>query len=363
MRNKNNCTLQRFLIIHTMEFTAQQIASLLSGTVEGNPEASVSNVSRIEEGSPGTLSFLANPKYTPYIYETLSSIVIVNNSFEAEKPVHATLIRVPDAYSAFAQLLEIYQKFKSDKKGISSLAFVAKDVNLGDDIYIGEFAFVGDRASIGNRVKIYPQTYIGDDCVIGDDTIIFPGTKIYAGTRIGKQCVLHAGCVLGSDGFGFAPQSDNQYKKVPQTGIVILEDYVEIGANTTIDRATLGSTIVRKGVKLDNLIQVAHNVEIGENTVIAAQTGISGSTKIGANCMFGGQVGLAGHLTIADGVKIAAQSGIGSSIKDQGSVMMGSPALPFTDYKRILIHFKRLDQMANRITELEEKLNKIGDQA
>lgn len=344
-----------------MEFTAQQIAALLSGTVEGNPEASVSNVSRIEEGTPGTLSFLANPKYTPYIYETQSSIVIVNNDFVAEKSIQATLIRVPDAYSAFASLLEIYHKFKSDKRGISSLAFVAKDAKLGNDVYLGEFAFIGERAVLGERVKIYPQTYIGDDCVIGDDTIIYPGTKIYPGTRIGKDCLLHAGCVIGSDGFGFAPQTDNQYKKVPQTGIVILEDYVEIGANTTIDRATLGSTIVRKGVKLDNLIQVAHNVEIGENTVIAAQTGISGSTKIGANCMFGGQVGLAGHLSIADGVKIAAQSGIGSSIKEQGSVMMGSPALPFADYKRILVHFKRLDQLVNRIQELEDKLGKMSN--
>lgn len=342
-----------------MKFSAAQIAALLSGTVDGDAEVTVSNVSRIEEGQPGTLSFLANPKYTPYIYSTSSSIVIVNNEFEAEQPIAATLIRVADAYSAFAKLLELYQQFQNDKKGVSSLSFVGTESVLGNDVYIGEFAFVGEKCSIGERVKIYPQAYIGDQCVIGDDSIIYPGVKLYAGTKVGKGCILHAGCVIGSDGFGFAPQQDNQYKKVPQTGIVILEDYVEIGANTTVDRATLGATVLRKGVKLDNLIQIAHNVEIGENTVIAAQTGVSGSTKIGSNCMFGGQVGLAGHITIANGVKLAAQSGIGSSVKQDDVIMMGSPAIPIGDYKRSFVHFKRLDQMAKKIQELENKLNSL----
>ncbi|MDP3446324.1 MAG: UDP-3-O-(3-hydroxymyristoyl)glucosamine N-acyltransferase, partial [Ignavibacteria bacterium] len=339
-----------------MEFSAQQIAALLSGTVEGDPQITVSNVSRIEEGEPGTLSFLANPKYTNYIYSTQSSIVIVNNSFKPEQPISATLIRVEDAYSAFAQLLEFYQKNMNDKKGVSSLAFVSTDANIGADNYIGEFAFIGEKALLGNNVKIYPQVYIGDNCEIGDDTVIHPGVKLYAGTKIGKACIIHAGCVLGSDGFGFAPQTDQKYLKVPQTGIVILEDNVELGANTTIDRATIGATIIRKGVKLDNLIQVGHNVEIGENTVIAALTGISGSTKIGSNCMFGGQVGLAGHLTVADGVKIAAQSGLGSNIREKGQVYMGSPAMPFSDYRRVLVHFKQLDATVKRIQELEAKL-------
>ncbi|PKP52874.1 MAG: UDP-3-O-(3-hydroxymyristoyl)glucosamine N-acyltransferase [Bacteroidetes bacterium HGW-Bacteroidetes-1] len=343
-----------------MEFSAQQIAELLSGTVEGNPDIKVSNIARIEGGQPGTLTFLANPKYTPFIYETKSSIVIVNNGFLPEFPIHATLIRVADSYSAFAQLLEWYQKI-SEKSGVSSLAYIAADAKVGEDGYVGEFAFIGEKAVIGKHVKIFPQVYVGDNCEIGDDTIIYPGVKLYGGTKVGKKCILHAGCVLGSDGFGFAVQQDQQYKKVPQTGIVVLEDYVEIGANTTIDRATLGETIIRKGVKLDNLIQVAHNVEIGENTVIAAQTGISGSTKIGSNCMFGGQVGLAGHIVIADGVKIAAQSGVGSHIREKDSVLMGSPAFALSDFKRSTVHFKRLDQMAKKIAELEEKVSQLSN--
>ncbi len=342
-----------------MKFTAEQIASLLLGTVDGNPEAEVSNVARIEEGQAETLSFLANPKYTPYIYTTKSSIVIVNKDFVPDQPLTATLIRVDDAYSAFAKLLELYQQFQQNKQGVSSLAFVGKQTALGDGIYLGEFAYVGDHVKIGDRVKIYPQAYIGDQCEIDDDAVVYPGAKLYAGTKVGKRCVIHAGAVVGSDGFGFAQQQDQQYKKVPQTGIVILEDDVEIGANTTIDRATLGATILRKGVKLDNLIQIAHNVEVGENSVMAAQTGVSGSTKIGANCMFGGQVGLAGHITVAQGVKLAAQSGIGSSIRENDVILMGSPAIPIGDYKRASVHFKRLDQMAKKLQELEQKLNSL----
>ena len=342
-----------------MKFTAAQIAALLSGLVEGDENVSVSNVSKIEDGKPETISFLANVKYTPYIYETEASIVIVNKDFKPDKPVKTTLIRVDDAYSAFAKLLEVYQQYTGNKTGISSLAFFGQDTVYGDDLYAGPFACIGDRVKLGNNVKIYPQVYIGDDCQIGDDSILYPGARLYAGTVLGKSCVIHAGAVLGSDGFGFAPQSDNQYKKVPQIGQVILEDFVEIGANTTIDRATLGATVIRKGAKLDNLIQVAHNVEIGENTVMAAQTGISGSTKIGKSCMFGGQVGLAGHLTIANGVKLAAQSGVGTSIRKEDAVYMGSPAIPADEYKRIYMHTRRLDRLMDRVQQLEKQLSEI----
>jgi UDP-3-O-[3-hydroxymyristoyl] glucosamine N-acyltransferase len=342
-----------------MKFTAAQIAALLSGIVEGDENVSVSNVSKIEEGKPETLSFLANVKYTPYIYETEASIVIVNKDFKPDKPVKTTLIRVDDAYSAFAKLLEVYQQYAGNKTGISSLAFFGQETVYGEELYAGAFAYIGDRVKLGNNVKIYPQVYIGDDCQIGDDSILYPGARLYAGTVLGKSCVIHAGAVLGSDGFGFAPQSDNQYKKVPQIGQVILEDFVEIGANTTIDRATLGATVIRKGAKLDNLIQVAHNVEIGENTVMAAQTGISGSTKIGKSCMFGGQVGLAGHLTIANGVKLAAQSGIGTSIRKEDAVFMGSPAIPADEYKRIYMHTRRLNRLMDRVQQLEKQLSEI----
>ncbi|MDD4372981.1 MAG: UDP-3-O-(3-hydroxymyristoyl)glucosamine N-acyltransferase [Bacteroidales bacterium] len=342
-----------------MKFTAAQIAALLSGIVDGDENVTVSNVSKIEEGKPETLSFLANVKYTPYIYETEASIVIVNKDFKPDKPVKTTLIRVDDAYTAFAKLLEMYQQYTSTKTGISTLAFFGQEVENGENLYAGPFACIGDRVKLGNNVKIYPQVYIGDDCQIGDDCILYPGAKLYAGTVLGKSCVIHAGAVLGSDGFGFAPQSDNQYKKVPQIGQVILEDFVEIGANTTIDRATLGATVIRKGVKLDNLIQVAHNVEIGENTVMAAQTGISGSTKIGKGCMFGGQVGLAGHLIIANGVKLAAQSGVGTSIRKEDAVFMGSPAIPADEYKRIYMHSRRLDRLMDRVQELERQLSEI----
>lgn len=344
-----------------MEFSAQQIASLLGGTIEGNPNEMVSTLAKIEEGTKGTLSFLANPKYTPYIYTTDASIVIVNETFVSEKQVKSTLIRVPDAYLAFAQLLEMYQEYKNDKKGVSSLAFIASSTTYGEGFYAGEFVSIGENVSIGKNVKVYPHVYIGDDCTLGDDTIVFPGAKIYAETIIGRSCTIHAGVVLGSDGFGFAPQADNQYKKIPQNGNVVLEDYVEIGANTTVDRATLGSTIIRKGVKLDNLIQIAHNVEIGDNTVIAALTGVSGSTKIGKNCMIGGQVGLAGHLTIADGVKLAAQSGVASSLKEENMIWMGSPVVPIGEAKRTFIHLRRLDQLSKRVQELENKLAKLSE--
>lgn len=338
-----------------MKFTAQQIAEALGGKVDGKPETEVSNLSKIEEGKPGTLSFLANPKYVSYIYQTEASIVIVNENFVPEKPIKATLIRVKDAYSSFATLLEMYQQSKSKKTGISKQAFIDPSAEIGKDVYVGEFVSVGPGTTISDKVKIYPNTVIGGNCKIGEDTIIFAGAKIYDDTIIGRECTIHAGVVLGSDGFGFAPQDDNNYRKVPQIGNVVIEDRVEIGSNTTIDRATLGSTIIRRGVKIDNLIQIAHNVEIGENTVIAAQTGISGSTKIGRNCMIGGQVGIIGHLIIADGVKIAAQSGIGKSILEENFIVEGSPAFNVREYQRSYVHFRRLDTIVKRINDLERK--------
>ena len=340
-----------------MEFSAVQIATFLSGTVEGDPEVKVYNVAKIEEGAPGMLSFLANPKYSQYLYTTKSSIVLINNDFELQGEVAATLIRVPDAYAAFAQLLGLYQQFMQSKTGVSSLAFISKDATYGDDVYIGEFAFIGERVKIGNRVKIYPQAYIGDDAVIGDDTIVYAGAKLYAQTVVGKSCILHSGCVIGADGFGFAPQEDGSYKKIPQIGNVSIGDNVEIGANTCVDCATMGSTRIHNGVKLDNLIQVAHNVELGNNTAMAAQTGVSGSTKIGANCIVAGQVGIAGHLHIANNTKIGAQSGIISNIKREGEEVMGSPVMPVKDFLRMSIHLRQMDKLVRRVEELEKKLN------
>ena len=342
-----------------MEFSATQIATFLSGTIEGNPDVKVYNVAKIEEGAPGMLSFLANPKYSQYLYTTQSSIVLINNDFELQDKVSATLIRVPDAYAAFAQLLGLYQQFMQAKSGVSSLSFISKDATYGEDVYIGEFAFIGERAKIGNRVKIYPQVYIGDDVVIGDDTVIYAGAKLYAQSVVGKSCVLHSGCVIGADGFGFAPQEDGSYKKIPQIGNVVLGNNVEIGANTCIDCATMGSTRINDGVKLDNLIQIAHNVELGKNTAIAAQTGVSGSTKIGSNCVIAGQVGFVGHIHVADGTKIGAQSGILGNVKKNGEELMGSPAFNIKDYLRSSVHIKNMDKLVKRIEELEKKLKEI----
>ncbi len=338
-----------------MKFTAEQIASALNGVVEGNENVEVSTLSKIEEGKHGSLSFLANPIYSKYIYKTEASIVIVNEDFIVEHPVEATLIRVKDAYSAFTILLEMVQQAKNNKTGISDKAAIAPTAKLGQNVYIGDFVVIGDNSVIGDNTKIYANCCLGDNCRIGTDSTLFYGVKVYDECIIGNYCTLHAGVTIGADGFGFAPQSDGDYKKIPQIGNVLIEDNVEIGTNTTIDRATLGSTIIRKGVKLDNLIQIAHNVEIGENTVIAAQTGIAGSTKIGKNCMFGGQVGIIGHLTIADGVKISAQSGIGKSIKKPDSVWEGSPAFNLSDFKRSYVNFKNLDSIAKRLHRLEQQ--------
>lgn len=342
-----------------MEFTAKQVSDLLGGKVEGDANTKVNTLSKIEEGTTGSLSFLANPKYIQHIYTTKASLVIVNEDFVAEHPVSATLIRVPNAYESFVKLLEIYNQIQLNKKGIEQPSFISSTAKLGDDCYVGAFAYIGNNAVIGNNVKIYPQAYVGDNVVIGNNTTLFSGAKVYSECKIGANCTLHTGTVIGADGFGFTPNSENNYKKVPQIGNVIIEDHVEIGANTSVDRATLGSTIIRKGVKLDNLIQIAHNVEIGENTVIAAQTGIAGSTKIGRDCMIGGQVGIVGHITIADKVKIAAQSGIGSSITTEGEIVQGSPAFGIGDYKRTYVVFRKLPELDKRIKELEQMLKNL----
>jgi UDP-3-O-[3-hydroxymyristoyl] glucosamine N-acyltransferase len=341
-----------------MEFTAQQIAELLQGTVDGNPNEKVSRLSKIEEGTSGSLSFLANPIYTPYIYSTQASIVIVNSDFAAEKEVKATMVRVENAAQSFAKLLEVYNTIKRNKVGIEANSFIDPTAKHGDDLYLGAFAYIGKEVKIGNRVKIYPNAYVGDNCEIGDDTTLFPGVKVYSDCIIGKNVTLHSGVVVGGDGFGFQP-NNGSLQKVAQIGNVIIEDLVEVGSNTTIDRATLGSTIIRKGVKLDNLIQIAHNVEIGENTVIAAQTGVAGSTKIGKNCMIGGQVGIVGHIQIADGVKIAAQSGIGASINNPGEILQGSPAFNIGEFKRTYVLFRKLPELEKKIIELQRSLAEI----
>ena len=335
-----------------MEFSAKQIAEMLNGTIEGNAGAIVNKLSKIEEGEPGSLSFLANPLYTHYIYTTNASIIIVNKSFIPERPVKSTLIKVDSAENAFAKLLDLYNQIKLNKVGVSKQCYIAETAKVGEKVYIGEFAFIGENAVIGNNVKIYPQVYIGDNTTVDDNTIIFPGVKIYSDNKIGKNCIIHSGVVIGSDGFRFAPQNEDN-KKIAQIGNVIIEDDVEIGANCAIDRATLGSTILRKGVKFDNLIHIAHNVEVGENTFIAANNVIAGSTKIGKNCMFSGQVGIVGHLNIADNTIIAAQSGISKSITKKGDAYMGSPAFEVGKYRKSYIHFRNLEDIVKRIEKLE----------
>lgn len=338
-----------------MTFTAKDIARLLNGTVEGDENVTVDKLAKIEEGTQGSLSFLANPKYTSFIYTSAASIIIVDKQFTPEKAVKATLIRVDDPYAAFAGLLDHYNQLKLDKRGISDQAFISPSAKIGKNVYIGPFAFIGENAVIGDKTKIYPQSYVGDDVTIGKNTTLFSGVKVYAGNVIGSNCIIHAGVVIGADGFGFAPQQDSNYKKVAQIGNVIIEDNVEIGANTTIDRATLGSTIIRKGVKLDNLIQIAHNVEVGENTVMAAQSGIAGSSKVGRNCMVAAQVGIVGHLTVGNNVKVAGQSGVTTNLKDD-AVVFGSPAFDAGKYRKAYVHFRNLQKLVDRIEELEKKL-------
>ena len=335
-----------------MKITAEQIASVLGGEVVGNPQEEVSTLAKIEEGAKGAISFLANPKYVHHIYTTKASVVIVNKTFEPEHKVEATLIKVDDAYKAFSKLLEYYNQVKLMKSGIEQPSVISEGATYGTDLYLGSFCYVGKNTKIGDNVKIYPNTFIGDNVVIGDNTVLFAGVRVYSESIIGAGCTLHAGTIIGSDGFGFAPNGDGTYSKVPQIGNVIIEDNVEIGAATTIDRATLGSTIIRKGVKLDNQIQIAHNVEIGENTVIASQTGVAGSTKIGKNCMIGGQVGIVGHLTIGDNVKIQAQSGVTKNLESNIAVQ-GSPAIGHTDFLKSYSHFRNLPKIVDDVEELK----------
>jgi len=336
-----------------MKFTATQISEIIDGDIDGNPNEEVHKLSKIEEGEKGSLTFLSNPKYQSYLYTTKASIAIVNKDFVLESKIKTTLIKVEDAYKAFSKLLEYYNQVKLNKSGIESPNFINDNAKIGKDVYIGALTYIGENVDIGNKVKIYPNVFIGDNVIIQEGTIIFAGAKIYSESQIGKNCTVHSGVIIGSDGFGFVPDENGVYNKIPQIGNVILEDNVDIGSGTTIDRATLGSTIIRKGVKLDNQIQIAHNVEVGENTVIAAQAGIAGSTKIGKSCQIGGQVGIVGHVTIGNNVRIQAQSGIGRSLKDN-EVVQGSPALGYSDYNKSYVHFKNLSKLVNKINELEK---------
>ena len=342
-----------------MKFTAAQIAGILEGEIIGDPNVEVDKLAKIEEGTAGAITFLANPKYTSFIYSTKASITIVSKKFEAEESLSTTLIKVEDPYMAFSKLLEYYNQVKLNKSGIESPSFIAESARYGENLYLGAFSYLGEQVKLGDNVKIFPNVYIGDNVQIGNDVIIFPGAKIYSESIVGNNCVIHGGVIIGADGFGFSPNEEGEYSKVPQIGNVIIEDYVDIGAGTTIDRATLGSTIIRKGVKLDNQIQIAHNVEIGENTAVAAQTGVAGSTKIGKNCLIGGQVGVAGHIHIGNRVKIQAQSGIGRNIKDD-EVIQGSPSFGYNDFNKSYVLFKKFPKIEDRLTQIEKKLKDNG---
>jgi len=341
-----------------MDIKARDIADYLHGTVEGDENVCVSNISKIEDGKQGTLAFLANPKYEKFIYETRASVVLVNNDFVPEQPVQCTLIRVPDAYQAFASLLTLYQQTLIHKTGIEQPSYIDPSATVGDDIYLGAFAYIGSKSTIGAKTRIYPQTYIGSNVKIGDHTTIYAGVKIYDDTVIGSNCVIHAGAVIGSDGFGFAPAENETFKKIPQTGNVVIEDDVEIGANTTIDCATIGSTVIHRGAKLDNLIQIGHNGEIGENTVMAALTGVAGSSKVGKNCMVGGQVGIAGHITIGDKVKIGAMTGISNSIKPN-KIVLGIPAMDHDKALKTMVVYRRLPELRDQVLELKKEIEEL----
>jgi len=342
-----------------MQFTAAQLAAIINGSIEGDPGVQVGSFGKIEEARQGQLAFLANPKYEDFLYTTSASIIIINDGLVLKQPLSATLIRVPDAYSSFAQLLSTYQELVSKQlNGIQQPSHIATTATIGENVYVGAFSYIGEKVGVGNNVKIHPQVYIGNDVRIGDNTVLHPGVRIYQGCRIGAGVTIHAGTVIGSDGFGFAPQSDGTYKKVPQIGNVIIEDNVEIGSNCSIDRATIGSTIIHSGAKLDNLIQIAHNVEIGNYTVIAAQSGVSGSTKVGKNVMIGGQVGIVGHITIADGSKINGQSGVTKSIKFPLAVT-GSPAFNYVDALRAQAVSRNLPELERRIKELEKQIQQL----
>lgn len=341
-----------------MKFVANQIAQLLGGTVDGDANVEVWKLCKIEEGEPGGISFLANMKYTHYIYNTHASIVIVKSDFQPEQPVSATLVRVAEPYLAFASLLKTYNEMQLNKSGISQQSFIATSATVGDNCYVGAFAFIGENVKIGRNVKIYPQVYVGDNCIIGDDTTLFSGVKVYCNNVIGSRCILHSGCVLGADGFGFAPKADGTWDKIDQIGNVVVEDDVEIGANTCLDRATMGSTIIHRDAKIDNLCQIAHNVVVGANTAIASQSGIAGSGKIGSNCILAGQVGIVGHIEVGDHVTIAAQSGVTNNV-ESNQVLLGSPAVEAHRQRRNYVLMRNLDKMAKRISELEKIVEEL----
>jgi UDP-3-O-[3-hydroxymyristoyl] glucosamine N-acyltransferase len=343
-----------------MHFTAAQIATLINGTIEGSPDAGVDSFGKIEEAKNGQLTFFANPKYEEFLYTTQASVIIINQDYQLRQPISSTLVRVADAYSAFAVLLDKYQQMMQQQmKGIQQPSFISSTALLGENVFVGAFAYIGENVKVGDNSRIFPNVYLGDNVIVGNNSVIYPGVKIYHDCIIGSHVIIHAGTVLGSDGFGFAPQPDGSFKKVPQIGNVVLEDYVEIGANTTIDRATIGSTIIRSGAKLDNLIQIAHNVDIGNSTVIAAQAGISGSTRVGKGVMIGGQAGVVGHLQIADGVKINAQSGVSKAIKTPGTAVTGSPAYDYTSALRSQAVSRKLPELEKRVKELEEQLKEL----
>lgn len=345
-----------------MHFSALQIAAHIGGKIEGDPEAKVSGVAKIEEAAEGQLSFIANPKYQEYLYKTHATILIINEDLLLTNSVSPTLIRVKDAYSAFASLLSLYNEMMSQgrKKGIEQPAFVATTAHLGQDVYVGAFSYIGENVSLGDNVQIYPGCYVGDNVTIGNNTKIYAGVKLYDNSKIGARVIIHSGSVIGADGFGFAPEADGSYKKIPQIGTVVIEDDVEIGANTTVDKATMGATIIRNGVKLDNLIQIAHNTEIGSHTVIAAQTGVSGSTKVGKGCLIGGQVGIVGHIHIADGTKVNAKSGISKSVEQPDTAINGSPAFDYRSSLKSQAVYRNLPELQQRITHLEEELKALS---
>jgi UDP-3-O-[3-hydroxymyristoyl] glucosamine N-acyltransferase len=343
-----------------MEFTAQIIADFLKGEIVGNKDEIVNDISPIEDGRKGTLAFLANPKYAKYLYTTEASIVLVNRSLELEQQVKSTLIRVDNAYSAFASLLNLYTSQLPKKTGIEPNCSISSTASIGENCYVGTFAYIGDNVKVGNNTRIYPQVYLGDNVTIGNNTILYPGVKVYNDCKIGSNCIIHAGVVIGSDGFGFAPEGDS-YQKIPQIGNVIIEDDVEIGSNTTIDRATIGSTRLGKGVKLDNLIQIAHNVEVGSNTAMAAQSGIAGSTKVGSNCIIAAQVGIVGHLNVTNRVTIGGKSGLNHSVVKEGEVLLGAPADVIGNTIKSMIIYKKLPDLYGRIKDLEKELKKLRD--
>ena len=343
-----------------MEFSAKQIAEYIQGVIDGDENATVHTFAKIEEGIPGAISFLSNPKYTHYIYDTASSIVLVNKDFNPEKEVKATLIRVDNAYESLAKLMNLYEQSQAKPTGIHALAYVSPTAKLGENVYIAPFACVGDHAVIGDNTALHPHATVGSGAKVGSNCILYPNVTVYHDCRVGNNCILHAGCVIGADGFGFAPSPDG-YEKIPQIGITILEDNVEVGANTCIDRATMGATIIRKGVKLDNLIQIAHNVEVGSNTVMASQVGVAGSTKVGEWCMFGGQVGLAGHIKIGNKVNLGAQSGVPGNIKD-GQALIGTPPIELKNYFKSSVLFKKLPDMATELNSLKKEIEELKKQ-